>query len=132
MRRAALASLALLALPGCTEVASCAPTTMAAEPADKVDLRALGRSSVLSAELLADGVPVAGKKVVFEARHEGATVYEGEARTDRNGVARFDLKRVDQAALVALARADAYQATFDGDASYCSSSDEARFEVLNS
>lgn len=131
MRRAALAAIVLAALPGCTDAAGCTPTTTTAEPADKVDVRALGRSSVLSAELLADGAPVSGKKVVFEARDEGATVYEGEARTDRNGVARFDLKRVDQAALVALARADAYQATFDGDQTYCSSSDEAPFQVLD-
>lgn len=129
--RYVVVALALLGLPACTEGVNCAPTTIEAESADKVDVRAAGRSSVLSATLRASTAPVTGKKLVFEVRDEGATVYEGEARTDGSGVARYDLKRVDQAALVALARGDGYQVTFDGDATYCSSSDEAAFRVLD-
>lgn len=128
MRYAAV--LALLALPACTETLNCTPTTIRAQDADKVDAASVGRSSVLTATLTATA-PVSGKKLVFEVRDEGATVYEGEARTDSKGVARYDLKRVDQSALVALARADGYQVTFDGDATYCASSDEAAFRVLN-
>ena len=133
MRGIVLATAAVACLPACyvENSSKCTRTEVQAEPADKVDLRAVGRSSVVSAELMAGDTPLSGKRLVFEIRDGGSTLYEGEARTDRSGVARYDLKRVDQAALLALARADDFQATFDGDGTYCSSGDEAPFKLLN-
>lgn len=127
-----IAALALVLLTGCyTDATNCTPTTLEAEDADKVDLRAVSRSSVLKATLRTAAGPVGGKRLIFEVRDDGATVYEGGARTDSRGAGSYDLKRVDQTALVALARGDEYLVTFDGDTTYCSSSDEADFRVLN-
>lgn len=126
------ALLALAALPGCYATpASCTPTTMAAKPADKVNLRAAGSSAVVEARLTADGAGLDAERISFEVLDDGASVHETSATTGANGTARTDLKRADPQALVALARADEFRASFAGDGTYCASSDEAPFRVVS-
>lgn len=63
---------------------------------------------------------------------DGDTVYRGEAGSDADGRARDDLKQVDTNALTGLVRADGWRASFSGDATYCSSVDDAPFDLLES
>ena len=124
--------LAVAVLPGCyVESADCTPSTTTAKPADKVDVRAATSSAVVEARLTADGAPLSGRRLTFEILDDGATVYETTATTGSTGTARADLKRADAQALVALARADQFRASFGGDGTYCSSSDEAQFRTVN-
>lgn len=127
-----VALLALAALPACTvDSTGCTPTTTTARPADKVNVRAAGSSAVVEARLTADTAGLSGKRLTFEILDDGATVYETSATTGSTGTARADLKRADAEALVALARADEFRASFAGDSTYCSSDDSARVRIVN-
>ncbi|MDQ3758182.1 MAG: hypothetical protein M3394_10080 [Actinomycetota bacterium] len=113
-------------LPAC-QAGHCTSTTMEATPAVKVSL---SRGGVLDARLTSEGAPLPGKTIEFAVLDDDATVYRGEAGSDGDGRARDDLKQVDPNALTGLARADGWRASFDGDATYCSSVDDAPFSLL--
>ena len=125
------ALVALAALPGCTVQSECTPTRTTARPADKVDVRSPTGSAVVQALLTSDGQPLDAKRLTFEILDDGSTVYETSASTGSAGTARADLKRLDPSAVVALARADSFRASFAGDATYCSSGDDAQFRTVN-
>ena len=119
-----------LGMSGDCESVDCERTTTEAETANKVDLT-VGRSSTLAATLRAgDGTGLSGKPLRFAVLDDGAEVYHAEGSTGSDGVARVDLKRVDVGALQGLARADEFRASFAGDTTYCSSSDDADFRVV--
>ena len=124
------ALVALAALPGCYADGHCLPTEITSSPANKVDVRAPTGSAVVQARLTADGEPLGAKRLSFEILDDGSTVYETSATTGSTGTARADLKRADPGAVVALARADAFRASFAGDDTYCSSFDNAPFRTV--
>ena len=124
--------LALVALPACYTDGSCVPTRTTANAATKVDLTAPLKSATISARLTAEDEPLDGLRLAFEVMDDGGSVYEAAATTGADGVARVDLKRADPEALVALARADRFRATFVGDGEYCRSSDDAAFGTVRS
>jgi len=124
----ALLALPLLALPACYVDSDCVRTTTSAREASKV--RLAGGSAVVTATLRANGDGLDGKELTFEILDDGASVYTAEARTGSDGTARYDLKRASADALLAIARADAFRASFDGDETYCSSSDQAGFHTV--
>jgi hypothetical protein len=129
VKRAGLIGLTLTtlaALPACESVA-CTPTTMEATPAVKVSL---SRGGVLEARLTTSGAPLPGKAISFDVLDDEEVVYRGEASSDSDGRARDDLKKVDPNALTGLVRADGWRARFTGDATYCSSIDDAPFDLL--
>ncbi|HVF74433.1 MAG TPA: hypothetical protein VM938_05245 [Acidimicrobiales bacterium] len=115
-------------LVACEDGADCATTSMEATAAEKVSLSA---AAMLHARLTASGVGVPGQDVEFVVLDDGAEVYRGEATTDAEGHARHDLKTtLDPNAATSIARGDQWQADFDGDIAFCSSSDEAPFTLL--
>lgn len=116
----------LVALPACEE-GSCTPTTMEAAPAVKVSL---SRGAVLDARLTSQGAPLPGKTISFAVLDDDDAVYRAEAGSDGDGRARDDLKKVDTNALTGLVRADGWRASFSGDATFCSSVDDAPFDLL--
>lgn len=123
--------LALAALPACTyDATACQPTRTTANAATKVDLTAPLSSATISAKLTAGERALDGMRLTFEVMDDGGTVYEAAATTGGDGVAKVDLKRADPEALVALARADRFRATFAGDSEYCRSSDDAAFGTV--
>jgi len=132
MRRLAIptAAVAAVSLAGCYVDGDCTPTRVAAERADKVNVGAATRSAVVEAVLTAEGKPLSGRRLMFEILDDDASVYDDEASTGGDGMARIDLKRADPAALLAVVRADEYRASFAGDATYCSSSDDAPFKAI--
>lgn len=125
--------LALAGLTACTyEAGTCTPTRTAANAATKVDLTSPLKSATISAKLTAGDEALDGVRLTFEVMDDGGTVYEAAATTGADGVAKVDLKRADPEALVALARADRFRATFAGDSEYCRSSDDAAFGTVRS
>ena len=125
------AALALPALSACyVDASDCTPTTTQATPADKVNVGTLGRSAVLRARLTTGSGPVAGRQLTFEVLDDDASVYTADATTEADGTARIDLKRADPGALLAIVRGDAFRASFDGDGTYCGSSDRAAFHAV--
>lgn len=124
----ALAAAALVT--GCSETGGCIPTRTAAADGQKVDLGTPDDSGVLLATLTAEGMPVPDRTLRFDVLAGGDTVHDEDSSTGDNGVASLDLKRLDPAALAALARADGFRASFAGDDTYCASSDVAEIEVV--
>ena len=115
-------------LVACEDGATCATTTMDATAAEKVSLSS---AAFLHARLTAAGVGVPGQDVEFVVLDDNAAVYRGEATTDGEGNARHDLKTtLDPNAATSIARGDQWRAEFDGDAAFCSSSDEAPFTLF--
>lgn len=109
---------------------TCIPTSTAAVDARKVDVVTPEATSVLRATLTADGSPLSGRVMRFDVQDDGDTVYADDASTGRSGVASYDLKRVDAQALAGLVRGNGFVAAFEGDGTYCASSDDARFKVV--
>ena len=122
---------ALLATTACSvDAPDCAPTAMHAKDADKVDLGAPLGSAVVTAILSADGEPLGGFDVSFSILDDDKTVHRALATTNEHGSASVDLKRTSTDVLIALARADAFRASFSGDGTYCRSSDDAAFHTI--
>lgn len=121
-----------LLIAACENTATCTPTTTEAEAADKVDLTAVGRSSTLGATLTVSGTgqALSGKTLKFSVFDDDAQVYRDEGSTGSDGSTRIDLKKIEPGALQGLARGDEFRAAFEGDSTYCSSSDDAEFRVL--
>lgn len=111
---------------------SCIPTTTTATVADKVDLTAVGQSSTLTAKLTVTetGEALSGKTLKFSVYDDGEQVYREEGSTVSGGVLTIDLKKLDIPSLRGIARGDQWQAAFEGDSTYCSSSDDKDFRVL--
>lgn len=131
MRRLAIPAAVLpLASLACYYDSDCTPTRVVAQRADKVNLGAATRSAVITATLTANGAPLSGRELTFDVLDDGSTVYDDEARTGGGGSASVDLKRADPAVLLAVVRADEFRASFAGDATYCSSSDDAPFHAV--
>ena len=136
MRHPALiaAALAAASLTGCyVESADCTPTRVIARPASKVNVGATSRSAVIEARLVVTATDKAlpGKPLDFEVLDDDSAVYRTETSTGSNGTARVDLiKRADVDAVVGIVRADSFRASFDGDSTYCSSSDAAGFSAV--
>ena len=123
-----LVVLAALTVTACEPQTDCTPTRTHADNATKVNLGAVSRSATVTATLVG-GEPLAGRTLTFEILDDSASVYTVDATTGTDGVATADLKRADADALLAIVRADAFRATFDGDATYCRSSDRAAFHA---
>lgn len=115
----------------CVDATDCTPTTLDAAPASRLDLSATSRSSTLEARLSveASGEPLAGKSLRFAVTDDGAEIADVRGSTVADGVARVDLKRINLPAVEALARGNAFAASFAGDTTYCSSADSADFGV---
>ena len=128
--RTGIATLACasLLLPAC-EGRNCRDTEMQARDAALVDAGDATSSAVLEARLTADGRPVEVRTVVFHVRLDGGDEFAGYADTNTDGVARLDLKE-DLAELAQDATAESYRAAFHGDGKYCSSRDEANFDLV--
>lgn len=129
--RAAKIGVALIPMiasaAGCESLPPCTPTMIEAKDSAVADLRRPLRSAVLQARLTAGGRALAGKTVEF--RVEGGSNDEiGDATTGGAGVARRDLK-TQPAELVDTTVAGGYRASFRGDATYCPSTDSARFTL---
>lgn len=124
---ATLACAALL-LPAC-EGRGCRETEMDARDAALVHTGDVPSSGVLEARLTARGAAVRDRTVLFHVRTKsGGSHFAGSAETDGSGVARVDLKG-DVLELADSATADSFRAVFHGDARYCSSRDEADFDL---
>jgi hypothetical protein len=132
MRMGVVVALVLLTTAACSDLEDCKPTRMTAEPATKVDLSSPGDSSVLQARLTTkDDKPLAGMDVLVEVLDDGDAVYTEQVSTDDDGSVRHELVgQLDPNALQGLARGDAWRATFDGTARYCSSDDRTEFKAL--
>ena len=132
MRVGLVIALLLASTAACGDVNDCKPTRMAAQPATKVDLSAPGDSSVLAARLTtAKDKPLPGMDVLVEVLDDGDAVYTEQLSTDDDGSVRHQVVgQLDPNALQGLARGDAFRASFDGTARYCSSSDRSAFKTL--
>jgi hypothetical protein len=118
-----LAAAVVLFLPSCD--AGCKETVTDADDAAVVDISDVGSSGILQARLTAKDKPVADRGVDFRVRlRTGRYRFVGEASTDANGLARFDLKQ-SPPDLAEGVLGDSYRATFAGDGRYCSSRDDA-------
>ena len=124
------AALALLSVTACEGTTNCTPTRTEARAATKVNVGALSRSAVIDATLTANGEPLSGLTLEFEVLDDDRAVYRADGSTGGNGIARHDLKRADADALLGIVRGDAFRASFDGNATYCASSDEAAFSAV--
>ncbi|MCU1593138.1 MAG: hypothetical protein JWO12_530 [Frankiales bacterium] len=130
MRALVVPVLVLPLLAGCTDAVGCRPTTMHAEDAKKVQVNVAG-ASVLRARLTTKGAALAGKDVTFTLRAGDSDVYRGTSATRADGSAALDLKgKLDAQAVLGLARADGFTASFSGDATYCSSADDGSFTLV--
>ena len=106
---------------------------MTAQEATKVDVTGVKGSSVVRARLTvtSTGKGVAGKDVTMTLRDDGSDVYGASTRTQSDGKAALDLKgRLEAQAVVGLARANSFTASFDGDGQYCGSADDAVFRIV--
>lgn len=135
MKRAAIpvaAAVAAASLTGCTYRSGCTPTRTTARPAEKVNLADPMRSSVIESKLTARGKALSGQTMLFEVLDGDARVYQGQAKTGKDGYARIDMKQVDDYTLVALARATRFRTGFRGSATYCPSEDAETFDTVRS
>ena len=135
MKRAAIpvaAAVAAASLTGCTFRSGCTPTRTTARPAEKVNLSDPTRSSVIESKLTARGKPLAGQTVLFEVLDGDERVYQGQAKSGKDGYARIDMKQADDYTLVALARASRFRTGYRGSAKYCPSEDAETFSTFRS
>jgi hypothetical protein len=125
------AALALTSVTGCVYTdGDCTPTTTDARPASKVNVSVTSRSAVITATLKSADGALASRTLTFDVLDDDAGVYTADASTGSDGTARVDLKRADPDALLAIARADKFRASFTGDGTYCASADEVAFSAV--
>lgn len=122
-----LCLLAAISFSACED--GCTPTETAASESKVANLESVASSGVLSARLTSGTSPIPGKTIEFWIDQAGEQKLAGEGQTGGDGVATLDLKtRPVPLATGAVARS--YEARFDYDGQYCSSSDEAEFKVV--
>jgi hypothetical protein len=88
------------------------------------------RGGVLEARLTTKESALPDKPVTAWVFDDDESLYREDASTDANGRVVVDLKKLNTGALTGLARGDRWKAVFEGDATYCSSADDAPFRLL--
>lgn len=118
-----------LVLTSCEQ--SCTPTTTVAQDASVVVAPDAVRSGVFQATLTSAEKPLPDKSLTFSVKESLlGSPQLGNGTTNDQGAARLDLKG-RPLRFAKTVNSDSYTASFAGDGTYCSSSDEAALDIVH-